>query len=47
MEMSFFFFVNVQLFEITQYGVNADWLAPLMITLFARADHVWAKYMGR
>ena len=34
-------------FEIVQYGVNADWLAPLLITLFARADHVWAKYMGR
>ena len=30
-------------FEISQYGVNADWL----VTLFARADHVWAKYMGR
>ena len=24
--------------------LNADWLAPLLITLFARGDHVWAKY---
>ena len=39
--------INVQLFEIAQYSVNADWLAPLMMRLFARADHVWAKYMGR
>ena len=42
-----FFVVNVELFEIGQYGVLTNWLAPLMITLFARADHVWAKYMGR
>ena len=47
MQMFFFVVVNAQLFEIAQYGVNADWIAPLMIMLFARADHMWAKYMGR
>ena len=25
----------------------SDWLAPLIITLFARGDHVWAKYSGQ
>ena len=34
-------------FEITQYALDADWLAPLIITLFARADHVWAKCSGQ
>ena len=46
MQIEFFLVVDVELFEIAQYGVNADWFAPPMITLFARADHVWAKYMG-
>ena len=28
--------------------VLSDWLAPLIImTLFARGDHVWAKYSGQ
>ena len=26
---------------------NADWLATLIITLLARADHVWAKCSGQ
>ena len=34
-------------FEIAQYDLNADWLAPLIITLFARADHVRVKYSGQ
>ena len=25
----------------------SDWLALLIITLFARGDHVWAKYSGQ
>ena len=25
----------------------SNWLAPLIITLFARGDHVWAKYSGQ
>ena len=38
-----FFCRRRRTFKIAQYDVNADWLAPLMITLFARADHVRAR----
>ena len=35
-------------FVIVVVGVElSDWLAPLIITLFARGDHVWAKYSGQ
>ena len=35
------FFCRRRRFELS------DWLALLIITLFARGDHVWAKYSGQ
>ena len=41
-------FVLFCFFVIVVVGVElSDWLAPLIITLFARGDHVWAKYSGQ